>query len=135
MVAETFEASAAAARAPFASKWRGFTATLIRPATKIRRWGARRRDFTGYLRAARADAYALSTLPPGRFLMPGDLAGSPALTFAPLTCRRVAAANGTLASMMERRYKAYKGMVVRPFFRDHFARLDRQIVSWTHSPR
>ena len=23
-------------------------------------------------------------LPPGRFLMPGDLAGSPALTFAPL---------------------------------------------------
>ena len=40
--------------------------------------------FTDYLRAARADAYALSTLPPGRFLMPGDLEGSPALTFAPL---------------------------------------------------
>ena len=40
--------------------------------------------FTDYLRAARADAHALSTLPPGRFLMPGDLEGSPALTFAPL---------------------------------------------------
>ena len=26
----------------------------------------------------------MSLLPPGRFLMPGDLAGSPALTFAPL---------------------------------------------------
>ena len=30
--------------------------------------------------------------------------------------------------MMERRYEAYKDVVVRPFFRDHFARLDRQIV-------
>ena len=29
---------------------------------------------------------------------------------------------------MERRYEAYKTHVVRPFFRDHFARLDRQIV-------
>ena len=30
-------------------------------------------------------------------------------------------------AMMERRYDAYRTMV-RPFFRDHFARLDRQIV-------
>ena len=30
--------------------------------------------------------------------------------------------------MMERRYEAYKTHVARPFFRDHFARLDRQIV-------
>ena len=30
--------------------------------------------------------------------------------------------------MMARRYEAYKAHVVRPFFRDHFARLDRQIV-------
>ena len=30
--------------------------------------------------------------------------------------------------MMARRYEAYKDVVVRPFFRDHFARLDRQIV-------
>jgi predicted YcjX-like family ATPase len=29
---------------------------------------------------------------------------------------------------MERRFEAYKREVVRPFFRDHFARLDRQIV-------
>jgi predicted YcjX-like family ATPase len=29
---------------------------------------------------------------------------------------------------MERRYQAYKSVVVRPFFREHFARLDRQIV-------
>jgi predicted YcjX-like family ATPase len=30
--------------------------------------------------------------------------------------------------MMERRYEAYKSIVVKPFFREHFARLDRQIV-------
>jgi predicted YcjX-like family ATPase len=30
--------------------------------------------------------------------------------------------------MMARRYESYKSAVVRPFFRDHFARLDRQIV-------
>ena len=40
--------------------------------------------FTAYLKACKQDERALSTLPPGRFLMPGDLEGSPALTFAPL---------------------------------------------------
>ena len=30
--------------------------------------------------------------------------------------------------MMARRYDAYRNHVVRPFFRDHFARLDRQVV-------
>jgi predicted YcjX-like family ATPase len=30
--------------------------------------------------------------------------------------------------MMRRRYDAYRDIVVRPFFREHFARLDRQIV-------
>jgi predicted YcjX-like family ATPase len=30
--------------------------------------------------------------------------------------------------MMERRFEAYKTKVIMPFFRDHFARLDRQIV-------
>jgi len=85
--------------------------------------------FTGYLRNARADEHALSMLPPGRFLMPGDLAGSPALTFAPLDLEAGhQPARGTLAAMMERRYEAYRTHVVKPFFREHFARLDRQIV-------
>ncbi len=86
--------------------------------------------YTEYLRACREDERALSMLPPGRFLMPGDLDGSPALTFAPLDLagHDGPPAAGSLAAMMERRYEAYKKHVVRPFFRDHFARLDRQIV-------
>jgi predicted YcjX-like family ATPase len=84
--------------------------------------------FTAYLAACREDENALSTLPPGRFLMPGDLEGSPALTFCPLDMDGVTASRGSLARMMADRYEAYKDVVVRPFFRDHFARLDRQIV-------
>lgn len=86
--------------------------------------------YKDYLRACRADAHALSMLPPGRFLMPGDLDGSPALTFAPLDipANSAPARSGTLRAMMERRYEAYKTHVVRPFFKNHFARLDRQIV-------
>jgi uncharacterized protein len=85
--------------------------------------------FKAYLSATRGDPNALLTLPPGRFLMPGDLEGSPALTFAPLDPgERQSFSRGSLWAMMERRYEAYKSHVVRPFFRDHFARLDRQIV-------
>jgi len=71
----------------------------------------------------------MSLLPPGRFLMPGNLANSPALTFAPLDVPiEGSAPEGSLWAMMVRRYEAYKDAVVRPFFRDHFARLDRQVV-------
>jgi len=85
--------------------------------------------FTDYLRACRDERFAMSLLPPGRFLMPGNLAGSPALTFAPLDIPQDGnAPDGSLWAMMRRRYEAYKDVVVRPFFRDHFTRLDRQIV-------
>lgn len=85
--------------------------------------------FTTYLSACRSERVAMSLLPPGRFLMPGDLEGSPALTFAPLDIPAGASLpSGSLAAMMARRYEAYKSAVVRPFFRDHFARLDAQIV-------
>lgn len=83
--------------------------------------------FTGYLRAIRLDGEVIATEPPGRFLMPGDLEGSPALTFSPLAVDGESPA-GTLARMMARRFEAYKSVVVRPFFKDHFSRLDRQIV-------
>ena len=85
--------------------------------------------FTDYLAACRAETVSMSLLPPGRFLMPGDLEGSPALTFAPLALAEGAVSPaGSLHAMMERRFEAYKERIVRPFFRDHFARLDRQIV-------
>jgi predicted YcjX-like family ATPase len=81
--------------------------------------------FTDYLQAARAAGYSDCT--PGRFLLPGELAGSPVLTFAPLP-RPERAGRHALWTEMERRFEAYKARVVRPFFRDHFSRIDRQIV-------
>ena len=85
--------------------------------------------FTAYLKSCRDERHALSALPPGRFLMPGDMEGSPALTFSPLMLEDgMKAKKGTLHAMMARRFEAYKRYVVEPFFRAHFARLDRQIV-------
>jgi predicted YcjX-like family ATPase len=86
-------------------------------------------EFAEYLKACKSDARALSTLPPGRFIMPGDLEGSPALTFSALPDLPAGSPpKGSLWAMMERRFESYKSVVVRPFFREHFARLDKQIV-------
>ncbi len=117
-------------RQSLASKWHGLDATTD-PAADADEMQAQALAgvFTDYLRACRRDETALSTLPPGRFLMPGDLEGSPALTFAPVEMAEgTVAAPGSLFAMMERRYESYKRLVVKPFFRDHFARIDRQIV-------
>ena len=86
------------------------------------------RLFTDYLIAARAADPTLSITGPGRFLLPGDLEGSPLLTFFPLPLEAGGAARSGMAQMLERRFESYKTHVVRPFFRDHFSRLDRQIV-------
>jgi predicted YcjX-like family ATPase len=80
--------------------------------------------YTQALAALRAAG--LSNCTPGRFLMPGDLRGSPALTFAPLAPG--SAPRGSLAREFARRFDAYKREVVRPFFREHFSRIDRQVV-------
>ncbi|MBC8038221.1 MAG: YcjX family protein, partial [Rhizobiales bacterium] len=85
--------------------------------------------FTTYLASCRADDVSLSALPPGRFLMPGDYAGSPLLAFAPLDVMAGAEfPKGSLGALMARRYRSYVNRIVKPFFFGHFARLDRQIV-------
>lgn len=117
-------------RADLSSEWLALASAMEREQsaseTDIRRLSD---AFARYLRACRDDERSLSTLPPGRFLMPGDLDGSPALTFAPLPGLTAdSPLKGSLHATMERRFEAYKASVVRPFFREHFARLDRQIV-------
>jgi predicted YcjX-like family ATPase len=128
--ARTIGSSEGATRARIAAGWRAHLATLD-PSAPEDEDAARAAAslFTAYLRAGRDDRVALSTLPPGRFLMPGELEGSPALTFAPLALPAEGdAPSGSLWAMMERRYEAYRTHVVKPFFRDHFSRLDRQVV-------
>src|SRR6201986_4941749 len=128
--AESLALSRDGPRAKLAAPWHAQLATLKgeNPADEQAAL-ASARLFTEYLRACRDERFAMSLLPPGRFLMPGNLAGSPALTFAPLDVSIDGTApDGSLWAMMVRRYEAYKDVGIRPFFRDHFARLDRQIV-------
>ncbi|KPQ23156.1 MAG: putative ATPase [Halomonas sp. HL-48] len=94
--------------------------------------------------ASLADAYAqglrrakqagFSNLQPGRFLLPGELDGAPVLQFFPLprltmTREALEALPPTsLYSTLAARFRYYQQQVVRPFYRDHFRRFDRQIV-------
>ncbi|MFO8044417.1 MAG: YcjX family protein [Halomonas sp.] len=85
------------------------------------------------LRAAREAGFA--DLQPGRFLLPGDLAGAPVLQFFPLP-GMVEADPAALAALppesnyatLARRFQHYQQHIVKPFYRDHFRRFDRQIV-------
>lgn len=117
-------------RKRLSEEWLAFAATLDGNAPANETDARRLAElFTAYLRACREDRTALSTLPPGRFLMPGDLDGSPALTFAPFMLPEGSEhVKGSLHAMLEQRFQAYKDVVIKPFFREHFARLDRQIV-------
>jgi len=128
--AESLALSRNGPRAALATEWHADLATLNPTGPESEQATLKAAQlFTDYLRACRQEQFAMSLLPPGRFLMPGALAGSPALTFAPLDVPRDGEApGGSLWAMMRRRYESYKDIVVRPFFRDHFARLDRQIV-------
>lgn len=117
------------ARAKFAKPWLDFLAGTDPGQTedeRIAQHGAKL--FTQYLQGVRGGG-APATLAPGRFLLPGDLEGSPLLTFFPMTLTSgTPPPRGSLAAMMTRRFESYKSQVVRPFFNDHFRRLDRQIV-------
>lgn len=127
---EAVEMAQSPVREGLSGEWRRLSAGLD-PDSDADEMTARRlaESFTAYLRACKSDEKALSTLPPGRFLMPGDLEGSPALTFSPLVHLREGKARpGSLQAMMERHYEAYRTHVIKPFFREHVARLDRQIV-------
>lgn len=85
------------------------------------------------LRSAREAGFA--DLQPGRFLLPGELSGAPVLQFFPLPTV-VDAAPADLATLpaesnyatLARRFDYYQRHIVRPFYRDHFRRFDRQII-------
>ncbi len=83
--------------------------------------------YTAYLAADRAHDEAQATLGPGRFLMPGELESSPLLTFFPLAAGG-SAQPSPLHALLGRRFESYKTHVVQPFFKDHFSKLDRQVV-------
>lgn len=86
--------------------------------------------FTAYLRALRKARGRSTVVGPGRFLLPGELEGSPLVSFCPLppAAAGARAERNSLRRLMRDRYEAYKSQVVGGFHRRHFARLDSQVV-------
>ncbi|AIJ10316.1 MULTISPECIES: YcjX family protein [Edwardsiella] len=77
----------------------------------------------------------LHFIQPGRFVLPGDMAGAPALQFFPWPgldeageARLASADRHSNIGMLRQRYDYYCREVVKGFYRRHFARFDRQIV-------
>ena len=86
-------------------------------------------SFKDYLKSAKNAGNMISALPPGRFLMPGHFDGAPVLSFSPIPDLGISEfPENSIAKVMEQRYEAYKDFVVKPFFREHIARLDRQVI-------
>ena len=77
----------------------------------------------------------LSVIQPGRFILPGEMAGAPILQFIPFpifdgidTNDYQNAGDDTLIGMMRARFIEYKERVVKRFYKEHFVNFDRQIV-------
>lgn len=91
-------------------------------------------EYTALLHTFRYDL-GLSVIQPGRFILPGDLAGAPILEFFPFPDLENIDGNdyqnapdNSFIGMLRSRYLEYKEQVVRKFYREHFLRFDRQIV-------
>lgn len=89
--------------------------------------------YTDYL--VRCKAEGQHYIQPGRFVLPGDLAGAPVLQFFPWptinaddVAKLSAASKRTNIGMLNARYNYYCQKIVKGFYKEHFVRFDRQIV-------
>ena len=64
---------------------------------------------------------------PGRLLVPGELAGAPMLQLFPLLPEQ-AAQDTALSRKLAQHYQSYCQHVIKPFYQQHFATLDRQVI-------
>lgn len=64
---------------------------------------------------------------PGRLLVPGTLAGAPMLQLFPLLPQQ-AEQNTALVAKLTQHYDSYCKHVIKPFYRQYFASLDRQVI-------
>ncbi|MDE9444066.1 YcjX family protein [Xenorhabdus bovienii] len=89
--------------------------------------------YTDYLHQCKAQE--LHFIQPGRFILPGDLAGAPALQFFPWPDidgigepQLAKADKHTNIGMLRERFAYYCDHIVKGFYKEHFLRFDRQIV-------
>ncbi|WP_439256697.1 YcjX family protein [Lonepinella sp. BR2271] len=91
-------------------------------------------EYTAYLQACKAQG--LQFIQPGRFVLPAELEGAPALQFFPLLqlteeqwkqLKNTASSNSYF-SVLEKRYEYYRNKIVKKFYQDYFAHFDRQVI-------
>lgn len=121
-------------RAQWAQPWRELCASFdpFAPADE-NRLAAIAAAWTDYLHRCKAEG--LHFIQPGRFVLPGEMAGAPALQFFPWPLADEAergklaqADKGSNFAMLQQRFRYYCQHVVKDFYRNHFLRFDRQIV-------
>ncbi|MFZ7237107.1 YcjX family protein [Avibacterium gallinarum] len=91
------------------------------------------KDYTEYLLACKAQG--LHFIQPGRFVLMGELEGSPAVQFFPLVhlnaeqwqALKKADSNSYFA-FLTKRYDYYCQHIVKGFYRDYFSTFDRQVI-------
>ena len=83
-------------------------------------------SYKKFLQRCKDSEQNMSLIQPGRFILPGELLGAPVLDFFPLLIRT--AAQDGVYQVLEERFNYYRDFIVRPFFKEYFAKVDRQIV-------
>lgn len=85
-------------------------------------------SYTSFLHRCKDEGF--HWVQPGRFVLPGELAGAPVLQFFPLQdfSNVDDTLKGSQYSMLKQRYQEYQQKVVKAFYKEHFSTFDRQIV-------
>lgn len=90
--------------------------------------------YTDYLHQCKAQG--MQFIQPGRFVLPGELEGAPALQFFPLLhlteeqwkkLKKEAKSNSYFA-LLNKRYDYYRNKVVKGFYEHYFSTFDRQVI-------
>ncbi|MDY2796677.1 YcjX family protein [[Pasteurella] aerogenes] len=90
--------------------------------------------YTAYLLQCKQQG--LHFIQPGRFVLPGELEGAPALQFFPLSHLsteqwqqlKQQANAGSYFSVLQKRYDYYSRHIVKGFYQDYFSTFDRQVI-------
>ena len=92
------------------------------------------KDYTDYLWQCKQ--HGLQFIQPGRFVLPGELEGAPALQFFPLLhltesqwqqLKNEVKENSYFA-VLQKRYNYYRRHIVKDFYQQYFSTFDRQVI-------
>lgn len=108
--------------------------SMIDGATEQKQLDIMAQEYKDGLLEYRSAHHDYSLALPGRFILPGELQGTPALSFFPVLNLDILELDweqfeaNSLLKVLEARFNYYKSKIIQPFFDDYFATVDRQIV-------